>query len=71
MSHLPVQLIVATQEGMWHNREIETVHELTHWPLHRLNMRHVSLATSAEHARPFVQLIMDSVDASQRYPRRS
>jgi pimeloyl-ACP methyl ester carboxylesterase len=59
IAHWPVRMIGATDEGLWNNRELEIVQQKTGWPLHWLEMRHVSLATDSRYAEPLVALLAD------------
>jgi len=59
LRNLPVLIIGATGEGIWDNEQITRVSARTGWPLHWLDMRHVSLSTDAQYASKLMALIED------------
>lgn len=62
LNELPIDLFVASADGLWHNGEIETIHQLTGWPLERVAMLHVSPAVDPDCASRLARMI------ASRYP---
>lgn len=57
LAPLPVRIIGATNEGLWDNGQLSEIARLTGWPLHWMEMRHVSLSTESVYAPELVRLL--------------
>jgi len=57
LKNLPVHIIGATGEGLWDNSELMFISEKTGWPLHWIEMRHLSLSTNPKYAHLLIKLI--------------
>ncbi len=57
LSGYAVHMIAATRDGLWNNRELEVVRRKTGWPLHWIEMRHVSLATDEQYADALIEIL--------------
>ena len=64
----PVRMIVASKDGLWDNRELEIVHRKTGWPLKWMNMKHISLASSAKCANELIEVLEQDAICEAQVP---